>query len=231
MFDRLETSLGEFIAEDAHVALACLATCTALAFAPGLCVARLIARPLDMAATVLESDDIAALAGFDSKDEIGRMAQPAAATVRRLEESAAALSARKQTTEASAVAMGRTARNAEEAAQRTQMLDAEAVRVAALVENSAACVTHANDSRTLVHINPAARRALARLGADMSPERLQSQPLARFFRDPRGQARFLRDEDKLSIEVPVDIGGESIELVLCAVHGDADRCAGTLVSR
>ncbi len=248
VFDRLEISLGELgerIEQDADVsveeservaalastvAIACLVTCAALALTLGLYIARLIVRPLDTAVRVLESGDIVALSGVNSDDEIGRMAQAVTSTVRRMEESATELSAQKRTIEASATQMEKTAREAEEAAQRAQTLAAEAARVAAMVENSPACMMYADDSLALVHINPAARRALSRLGAELSAERLQGQPLSRFFRDSRATGAFLRDESNLPLHVEAEIGGETIELVLSAIHDDAGRRAGTLVS-
>ena len=171
-----------------------------------------------------------ALAGVDSEDEIGRMAQAVTRTVRRMEESSTELAVQKRTIEASASQMEKTARDAEEAAQRAQTLAAEAARVAAMVENSHACMMYADDSLALVHINPAARRALSRLGAELSAERLQGQPLSRFFRDPRATGGFLRDESNLPLHVQAEIGGETVELVLSAIHDDAGRRAGTLAS-
>jgi len=187
-------------------------------------------RPLDTAVRVRESGDIVALSGVDSDDEIGRMAQAVTMTVRRMEESATELSAQKRTIEASASQMEKTARDAEEAAQRAQLLAAEAALVAARVENSPACMMYADDSLALVHINPAGRRALSRLGAELSPERLQGQPLSRFFRDARASGVFLRDETNLPLHAQTEIGGETVELVLRAIHDDAGRRAGTLAS-
>jgi methyl-accepting chemotaxis protein len=248
VFDRLETSLGELgerIEQDADaavdaservaslagaIALGCLVTCAALALALGLYVAKLIVKPLDTAVAVLESGDIVALSGVDTDDEIGRMAQAVTATVRRMEESATELSAQKRTIEISAAQMERTAREAEEAAQRAQTLAAEAARVAAMVENSPACMMYADESLRISHMNPAARSALARLGGDYMPERLSGQPLARFFRDARASAGFIGNESNLPLHVQTELSGETLELALSAIHDDAGRRSGTLVS-
>ncbi|MCB9916431.1 MAG: MCP four helix bundle domain-containing protein [Planctomycetes bacterium] len=112
--------------------------------------------------------------------------------------------------------------------ERAEAAAAEAARVASMVENAPANMMYADAQTTLRYLNPAAKRAAARLGLD--GERLAGRKLAEFYRHPAGNERFFGASSNLPWSERTELHGETVDLSCSAIHDARGAMLGVLVS-
>ncbi|MCK6448012.1 MAG: methyl-accepting chemotaxis protein [Planctomycetes bacterium] len=244
LFERLEAknaALSDLIEAEAQQALlaaddrrstgllmmwSAIGAAAIVSFWLGSVIARMISRPLANAVTVLESGDMTKLADVKSADEIGKMARAVLATVERMERDAAALAEQKRAMESSSHELARKNAEVEEALRKAAASAAEATRVASMVENSPACMLYADQDLVVRYANPAAKRALARLGIG----ECVGASLERFYRHPQGNAAFFGRRANLPFETRFESGREVVDLVAAAIGDTGGSTLGLLMS-
>jgi len=105
---------------------------------------------------------------------------------------------------------------------------AEVNRIRQLVENAPINLTWADRDLTLVYLNPAARSTFERLGLPV--DRLTGGPLGRLHPAlDREQAR-LSDPARLPLQLRVEHGGETLDLVACAIRDEQGQYIGPMIT-